>query len=122
MDKCPKCGKKLSLFYVKQECSDCGCDLLNFEREKNLEADAQQAEEEFAKKVDELAVKDSENVIVEQEIERISAEQQNVDSKKSKASESKKQASDNFGKLRAERDELFEKMGNIKILKLSKND
>ena len=56
MDKCPKCGKKLSLFYVKQECSDCGCDLLNFEREKNLEADAQQAEEEFAQ-LDELLSK-----------------------------------------------------------------
>ena len=53
---------------------------------------------------------------VEQEIERISAEQQNVDSKKSKASESKKQATDNFGKLRAERDELFEKMSDIKLV------
>lgn len=52
---------------------------------------------------------------VEHEIERISVEQQNVDSKKSKASESKKQATDNFGKLRAERDDIFEKMGNIKI-------
>jgi len=60
---------------------------------------------------------------VEQEIERISAEQQNVDSKKSKASESKKQATDNFGKLRAERDEIFEKLGNIKIvLESERND
>ena len=25
MDKCPKCGKKLSLFYVKQTCKECGC-------------------------------------------------------------------------------------------------
>ncbi len=60
---------------------------------------------------------------VEQEIERISAEQQNVDSKKSKASESKKQATDNFGKLRAERDEIFEKLGDIKIvLESERND
>lgn len=49
MDKCPKCGKKLSIFYVKQECSECGCDLLNYDRERSLEADAQKAEEEFAK-------------------------------------------------------------------------
>lgn len=52
---------------------------------------------------------------VENEIARISEEQQNMDSKKTKATESKKQATDNFGKLRAERDEIFEKMGNIKI-------
>ena len=59
---------------------------------------------------------------VEQEIERISAEQQSVDSKKSQASQSKKQATDNFGKLRAERDEIFEKMGNIKVtLEAQKN-
>ena len=49
MDKCPKCGKKLSLFYVKQECSACGCDLLNYDREKRLEEDAAQAEAEFEK-------------------------------------------------------------------------
>ncbi len=59
---------------------------------------------------------------VEQEIERISVEQQNVDSKKSQASQSKKQATDNFGKMRAERDELFEKMGEMKIaLEAKKN-
>ena len=52
---------------------------------------------------------------VEREIERISKEQEDVNSKKTQATESKKQATDNFGKLRAERDELFEKMGEIKI-------
>ena len=60
---------------------------------------------------------------VENEIERISKEQQAVDSKKSQASESKKQASDNFGKLRNQRDELFEKIGEVKIkLETAKND
>ncbi len=60
---------------------------------------------------------------VEQEIERISLEQQTMDSKKTKASESKKQATDNFGKMRAERDEIFEKMSEIKItLEAKKND
>ncbi len=52
---------------------------------------------------------------VEQEISRIQEEQQNVDTRKTQATESKKQATDNFGKLRAERDELFEKISNIKI-------
>lgn len=60
---------------------------------------------------------------VENEIERISKEQQAVDSKKSQASESKKQANDNFGKLRNQRDELFEKIGEVKIkLETAKND
>ncbi len=53
---------------------------------------------------------------VEQEIQRISKEQENINSEKTKATESKKQATDNFGKLRAERDEIFEKMGNIKVI------
>ncbi len=48
-NNCPKCGKKLSLFYIKQNCSECGCDLLNYEREKSLERDAEKAEAEFAK-------------------------------------------------------------------------
>ena len=52
-DKCPKCGKKLSFFYVKQNCNECGCDILNYNREERLEKDAQQAEAEFAK-LDEL--------------------------------------------------------------------
>ncbi len=52
---------------------------------------------------------------VESEIERISAEQQSVDSKKNMASESKKLASDTFSKLRAERDDLFHKIGELRI-------
>lgn len=47
MDKCPKCGKKLSMFYVKQNCPDCGCDLLYYDMDKRLEEDAAQAEKEF---------------------------------------------------------------------------
>lgn len=47
MDKCPKCGKKLSLFYVKQTCSECGCDILYYDMDKRLEEDAIQAEKEF---------------------------------------------------------------------------
>ncbi|MBQ7005211.1 MAG: hypothetical protein IJN68_02120 [Clostridia bacterium] len=48
-NKCPKCGKKLSIFYIKQNCSDCGCDLLNHNREEVLERDALKAEAEFEK-------------------------------------------------------------------------
>ena len=25
---CPKCGKKLGLFYIKETCSECGCNLM----------------------------------------------------------------------------------------------
>lgn len=49
MNKCPKCGKKLSVFYIKQNCSECGCDLLNYNREASLKDDAERAEAEFAK-------------------------------------------------------------------------
>ncbi len=47
MDKCPKCGKKLSLFYVKQTCNDCGCNILYYDMDKRLEEDAKKAEAEF---------------------------------------------------------------------------
>ena len=52
---------------------------------------------------------------VENELERISAEQQSVDTRKTKASENKKQASDSFSKLRVERDELFQKLGEMRV-------
>ena len=45
---CPKCQKKLSAFYIKQNCPDCGCDLLYYDIENELEKDAQKAEAEFA--------------------------------------------------------------------------
>ena len=47
MDKCPKCGKKLTLFNIKQECPECCCDILYYDIEKRLEEDAIQAEKEF---------------------------------------------------------------------------
>lgn len=46
-NKCPKCGKKLTLFDIKQECPGCGCDLVYYNIEENLEKDAEQAEKEF---------------------------------------------------------------------------
>ena len=60
---------------------------------------------------------------VSQEIERISKEQVSINSQKTQASESKKQASDNYGKLRTQRDEIFEKLGDIKIkIEAERND
>ena len=47
MDKCPKCGKKLTILNIKQECPACGCDLLYYDIDKRLEEDAIQAEKEF---------------------------------------------------------------------------
>lgn len=46
-NKCPKCGKKLSFLYIKQNCPDCGCDLLYYDMDKRLEEDAIKAEAEF---------------------------------------------------------------------------
>lgn len=48
-NKCPKCSEKLSIFYIKQNCPECGCDLLNYNREESLEKDAEKAEAEFEK-------------------------------------------------------------------------
>ena len=52
---------------------------------------------------------------VERELAKITEEQQSVNTRKSKASENKKQASDTFSKLRAERDELFQKLGEFRV-------
>lgn len=55
-NKCPKCGKKLSLFYIKQDCPECGCDLVYYDMEKRLQKDGERAEAEFAK-LDEILTK-----------------------------------------------------------------
>ena len=47
MDKCPKCGKRLTILNIRQECPGCGCDILYYDIDKRLEEDAQQAEKEF---------------------------------------------------------------------------
>ena len=47
MDKCPKCGNKLTVFNVRQNCPECGCDILYYDMDKRLEEDAIQAEKEF---------------------------------------------------------------------------
>ena len=48
-NKCPKCGAKLSVFYLKPECPKCGCNIMNYNMEERLEADADKAEAELAK-------------------------------------------------------------------------
>lgn len=52
---------------------------------------------------------------VETEVARITKQQEDIDSKKTKVAQDKKQATDNFGKLRTERDEIFQKLGELKI-------
>ncbi len=47
-NKCPKCGVKLSRFYIKQNCPQCGCDLLFYDMDAQLERDAIKAEKEYA--------------------------------------------------------------------------
>lgn len=46
-NKCPKCGVKLKITYLKPECPECGCDLNYYDYENRLEKDAEQAEKEF---------------------------------------------------------------------------
>ena len=43
---CPKCGRRLSLFYLKPNCPDCGADILRYHAEQRLQADAEQAARE----------------------------------------------------------------------------
>lgn len=45
-NKCPSCGEKLSLFYLKQECPKCKTNLLYYDLENRLEQDRIQAEKE----------------------------------------------------------------------------
>lgn len=45
-NKCPKCGEKLSLFYLKQECPKCKTNLLYYDLENRLEQDRIKAEKE----------------------------------------------------------------------------
>ena len=43
---CPKCGEKLSPFYMKQTCPKCSVNLLYYKLDERLEADAKQAKNE----------------------------------------------------------------------------
>lgn len=43
---CPKCGKKLGTFYLKDTCPYCGVNLLYYNLDENLKADAAQAQKE----------------------------------------------------------------------------
>lgn len=48
-NKCPKCNKKLSLFYLKPTCPYCNCNIMNYNMEKRLEEDNKKAEAEWQK-------------------------------------------------------------------------
>lgn len=48
-NKCPKCGKKLSVFYLKEECPECGANIMYYNMEQRLEEDADKAEAEYEK-------------------------------------------------------------------------
>ena len=103
---------ELEVQKVKQEEAIDACE----DQKDEIEESLSEQEIAFAAVLDKID-------FVEHELERISLEQKTLDSKKSIASESKKQATDNFGKLRNQRDEIFEKMGEIKIkLESQKNE
>ena len=52
---------------------------------------------------------------VNSEIQRITKLQEDVDNKKTQAAQNKKDVADSFGKLRQERDEIFQKLGEVRI-------
>ncbi len=60
------------------------------------------------------AVNDKLN-FVESELSNISLESESISSKRSQAEQNKKDVSDTYGKLRVSRDEIYEKLGSIKI-------
>lgn len=43
-NSCPKCGKKISPFYFKQNCPHCNVDLLYYNLEKRLADDAEESQ------------------------------------------------------------------------------
>lgn len=61
-DVCPKCGAKISKFYFKQYCPECGVNLMYYKLDERLEQDAENAEKEvrdlwlFMKKLDKANV------------------------------------------------------------------
>lgn len=46
INQCPKCGEKLSPFYLKENCPKCGVNLVYYDMENRLKADAEQAQRE----------------------------------------------------------------------------
>ena len=46
-DKCPKCGAKLSPFYLKPNCPSCGVNIVQYGFEERLESDKIRAEKEW---------------------------------------------------------------------------
>ncbi len=48
-NKCPKCGKKLGVLYMKETCPGCGCNLMRYNMESRLEEDNKKAEAEYAR-------------------------------------------------------------------------
>lgn len=49
MANCPKCGYKLRIWDIKADCPECGVNLVYFNQQERLAADADKAEEEYIK-------------------------------------------------------------------------
>lgn len=60
------------------------------------------------------ALKDK-SEFISSELDRINKEQLSLDNKKSQAAQSKKDATETYSKLRAERDEIYQKLGDVKL-------
>ncbi len=48
-NKCPKCGRKLGIFDLKQNCPECGCHIIYYDIEQRPQDDSIKEEAESAK-------------------------------------------------------------------------
>ncbi len=92
---------------------------MNKAKQEEIASTYEAQEDELAERISEVRVELSVNQdkmdFVQRQIELILQESEHVSAAKSQASESKRQANDDFGKLRLVRDELFEKIGDIRL-------
>ncbi len=92
---------------------------MNKAKQEEIASTYEAQEDELAERISEVRVALSVNQdkmdFVQRQIELILQESEHVSAAKSQASESKRQANDDFGKLRLVRDELFEKIGDIRL-------
>lgn len=47
-NRCPKCGEKLKIFYLKPICPKCGCNIMYYNMDARLEEDSVKAEKEWS--------------------------------------------------------------------------
>ena len=94
----------------------------NQENQDRLELQISEIDEELSNNDIEFSAILNKLEFVESEISNMTQMQQDLDSKKTLAVQNKKDVSSTYEKLRIERDEVYEKLGNLKVLIESKRN